>query len=505
MNRTLPFRTSSSQASLWLHAVVAATAAPLLFAGCSSLSLLEEKLKTSEDELGIVTRPYPGWETKAKATLDAIPTAEEKKAAASGKNQPHGAQAQAAQAQEATVKSAPPPIPAQPPVSTNVAPAAAADTGMTITPEQPTAVNPAGPAATVAPQVPVPSPSAPLPLPAESPAAPLNNPSVLAHPTPERPLAVTSAELAAPVPTPALHASADNSSGIPSAPKPQGQSSEQKKEPTPAERLAALMKQRGELLTAFKAEVERRRMSTENEQELRRLEQELRLLYLTAEQPDEAVRQIEALDVPEREAFTHLLMGLTTWMNADEAHRPTMRNAKVLREIRDAAGELAAASKLDVRNLAFCEKVESYGWYTEFSRNQFKPKQQVILYAEVENFTAEKTGDEAYETELQGSYQIFDSRGNLVDERELPRDKEVCRNYRRDYFLAYLIYLPDGLSPGNYRLELTVEDIKGSASRQKDPARSSRRSSPAEQAEKGSSSAYKGRKLGEGTIEFSVK
>jgi len=224
------------------------------------------------------------------------------------------------------------------------------------------------------------------------------------------------------------------------------------------------------------------------------------------EQPEEAVRQIEALEGPERDAFAHLLMGLATWMNADEARRPTLRNAKIVREIRDAAAELAAASKLDVRNLAFCEKVESYGWYKEFSRSQFKPKQQVILYAEVENFSALRIADDSFETELQGSYQIFDSRGSLVDERELPLDKEVCRNYRRDYFLTYLIYLPDGLSSGNYRLELTVEDKKGSAAHQeRTPNRSEKKEDKLVAKSPSSASSYKGRKLGTGTIEFTIK
>lgn len=265
------------------------------------------------------------------------------------------------------------------------------------------------------------------------------------------------------------------------------------------------MKQRSEFLTALKAEVGRRRNSTEDDEELTRLEKELRLVELASEQPEEAVRQIDALEGPERDAFAHLLMGLATWMNADEARRPTLRNAKIVREIRDAAAELAAASKLDVRNLAFCEKVESYGWYTEFTRSQFKPKQQVILYAEVENFTALRTNDNSFETELQGSYQIFDSRGNLVDERELPLDKEVCRNYRRDYFLAYLIYLPEGLSSGDYRLELTIEDKKGSALHQEPKSKYGEKEDKLAVKTSNSASSYKGRKLGSGTIEFTIK
>jgi hypothetical protein len=104
----------------------------------------------------------------------------------------------------------------------------------------------------------------------------------------------------------------------------------------------------------------------------------------------------------------------------------------------------------------------------------------VILYAEVENFTAEHKGGAGYETELQGSYVILDSSGQEVASRQLQLDKEVCRNHRRDYFLAYRIYMPEAISPGRYRLELTVEDLKARGK-------------------------YQGRKLGEGVIEFAIR
>jgi hypothetical protein len=81
---------------------------------------------------------------------------------------------------------------------------------------------------------------------------------------------------------------------------------------------------------------------------------------------------------------------------------------------------------------------------------------------------------------LQGSYQIFDAGGRIVAERQLPLDREICRNFRRDYFLAYPMYLPDSIEPGRYRLELTIEDLKASGE-------------------------YQGRKFGEGMIEFTIR
>lgn len=470
------------------------------------MNLLEGKLPISDEhDLGLVTHPYPAWDKKAKETLDRIPTAGQRErstisAAATGETEvlPE-VQVDATVTRE------------QPSVSNPASPAASPQTTAPV--EQPAPPAPIVPAAAVrkaaVPATDITSALAratggaiaaaalnttltPAPLPAS--AAVAETSPALVHPTRQQPLAVTGAEQA-PVSSPAA-------------------TGDKKNEPTSAERLSALIKQRSEFLTALKAEVSRRRNSTEDEEELVRLEKELRLVQLAGEQPEEAVREIESLDVVEKDAFAHLLMGLATWMNADEARRPTFRNAKIVREIRDAAAELAAASKLDVRNLAFCEKVESYGWYTEFAKSQFKPKQEVLLYAEVENFTAVRIADETYETELQGSYQIFDSQSKLVDDRELPLDLEQCRNYRKDYFLAYRIYLPDSLSPGKYRLELSIEDKKGSAIRHEPVTRgplpeTQRRNEKEDKLGKlavpSSASSYKGRKLGTGTIEFTIK
>ena len=239
-------------------------------------------------------------------------------------------------------------------------------------------------------------------------------------------------------------------------------------------------KEQRELIEALEAEIRRRRDSNATDDELPRLEQQLRLAYVAAGRLDDAVAAVESLDGQQREAYKNLMFGLGIWLSPDEARRAPLRTAKVLTSLREATTDLAAGSKLELRNLVFCERVDYFGWYTEFPRKEFQPKQQVILYVEVQNFAAEQKGPAGYETELHGSYEILDSSGQIVASRQLPPDKEICRNYRRDYFLAYRIYMPDSIAPGHYRLELTVEDLKASGK-------------------------YQGRKLGEGMIEFTIR
>jgi hypothetical protein len=237
---------------------------------------------------------------------------------------------------------------------------------------------------------------------------------------------------------------------------------------------------RTSLIDALEVEVKQRRAESTTDEELPRLEQQLRLAYVSAGRLDDAVAGVESLDATQREAYKNLMFGLGVWLSPDESRRPPLRSAKVLHSLRDATTDLAAAGKLEVKNLVFCERVDHFGWYSEFPRKEFQPRQQVILYAEVENFSAEHKGGAGFETELQGSYVILDSSGQEVASRQLQLDKEVCRNHRRDYFLAYRIYMPEGISPGRYRLELTVEDLKARGK-------------------------YQGRKLGEGVIEFAIR
>jgi len=250
--------------------------------------------------------------------------------------------------------------------------------------------------------------------------------------------------------------------------------------PSAAERQAQIDRAWRTLIESLEEDIRQRRTASPPDDELPRREQQLRLAYLGAGKLDEAVTAVESLPASQREAYKHLMFGLGIWLSPDESRRVALRAAKVLRSLREATRELAASSKLEIKNLVFCERVDYYGWYTEFPRYEFQPRQQVILYVEIENFAAEYKPPAGYETELHGSYEILDGSGQIVASRQLPPDREVCRNYRRDYFLAYRIYLPDAIAPGRYRLELTIEDLKAR-------------------------SAYQGRKLGEGTIEFTIR
>jgi hypothetical protein len=186
-----------------------------------------------------------------------------------------------------------------------------------------------------------------------------------------------------------------------------------------------------------------------------------RTLLLLDDRPDEAVASVRNWSTSEQDFLNHQL--LTLWQLLDRKGHPVRERRwdMALPHLREATSHLAAATgSLDVRALQFCREVNGYGQTVSFESGAFTAGQQVILYCEVENFTAERLSD-GFETHLKGSYHVIDAAGNRVAEQALAEDRQTSANFRRDYFLAYILYLPDQLGPGNYRLELTLEDLKG--------------------------------------------
>ncbi|MEN6407043.1 MAG: hypothetical protein ABFC77_11295 [Thermoguttaceae bacterium] len=116
-------------------------------------------------------------------------------------------------------------------------------------------------------------------------------------------------------------------------------------------------------------------------------------------------------------------------------------------------------ARLDVRNVTFCTEVHSYGCIKPFETTEFRPNQEVLLYAELEHFASEST-PKGYCTSLCSRYEVLDSQGRRVVEQKFSPTEEYCRNRRRDFFIGYRLQWPKNLAPGRYQLRLVIEDQK---------------------------------------------
>ncbi|AMV31008.1 hypothetical protein VN12_02755 [Pirellula sp. SH-Sr6A] len=184
----------------------------------------------------------------------------------------------------------------------------------------------------------------------------------------------------------------------------------------------------------------------------------LRMLYVSARKLDEALEPIEGLSDQENLYIRHQMQAMYEASNPDAMPVRSRHLSLVMNSQRLATNHLASVSNLEVRSTSFCTEVERYGVITKFPKYQFAPDQEVLLYCEIENVAAKEVRD-GFETQLQGSYEIVDSAGKRIAEQILPMEPDVCQNHRRDYFIVYKIYMPQQISPGQYKLRLTVEDM----------------------------------------------
>ena len=202
------------------------------------------------------------------------------------------------------------------------------------------------------------------------------------------------------------------------------------------------------------------RETPSTDESIRRIQEiKLRMLYVVQRRLDDALRPIEHLSDNENAFIAHEMQALFEATNPDAMPVRSRHWSLVMNNQREATNYLAAASNLEIKSLAFCTEVERYGVVTKFPKSQFQADQEVLLYCEIENVSAEKirTG---FETRLQGSYEIIDGQGRKVADQLLPMEPELCQNHRRDYFIVYKIYMPQQIASGSYQLKLTIEDMK---------------------------------------------
>jgi hypothetical protein len=191
----------------------------------------------------------------------------------------------------------------------------------------------------------------------------------------------------------------------------------------------------------------------------------LRMLYLAAGRRDDALKPITGAADATQEFWSEELFGLSTALDEQRMPDAQRRDAEAVQHLRTAASWLGQSSTLVTRNLAFCTEVQSFGIYKPFPKYEFKPGEEVVLYAEVENFSSENN-DKGYHTALKASYQIVDGRGARVAQQDYETTEEWCKNPRSDFFVRYFLYMPKRIYDGNYTLQLTVEDTLGNKAAQ---------------------------------------
>jgi hypothetical protein len=183
----------------------------------------------------------------------------------------------------------------------------------------------------------------------------------------------------------------------------------------------------------------------------------LRLMYLAAGRREDALSPLNGVSLAEQEFWSKELAGLANLLDQRDDRDQPQRIAEAARQLQQAVTRLNQSSPLAIHNLAFCTEVNSFGVYKPTPAQSFKPGQQLLLYAEIDNFVSEET-EKGYRTSLGSRYEILDGQGNRVAGEDFGQTDELCRNARRDFFVRYFLKLPKSLKAGQYTLQLMIED-----------------------------------------------
>lgn len=184
----------------------------------------------------------------------------------------------------------------------------------------------------------------------------------------------------------------------------------------------------------------------------------LRLLYLMANQQERALTAIPNIPPAEQEFWQQLIWGMANAL--DHQHMPEAKDraTQTITQLNSAIRRLQEQADLQIRHAAFCHQILYFGNYEKLPRNEFSPGQEVLLYAELDNFKSDPTADGQYRTLLRSSIEILSPNGELRKQIDFPATEDLCSTYRRDYFHNYQFRIPERMPLGPHVLKLTVFD-----------------------------------------------
>lgn len=184
----------------------------------------------------------------------------------------------------------------------------------------------------------------------------------------------------------------------------------------------------------------------------------LRQMYLLTDRQERALTAIPGIDPADQEFWQQVFWGMSNYLDVQHIPRPQDRATQTISQMNTAIRRLQEQADLQIRNVAFCRQIQYFGNYERFPRDEFRPGQEVLLYAEVENFKSEPTADGQYRTLLRSTIEILSPNGDLRKQIDFAATEDLCRNYRRDYFHNYQFTIPDRIPLGPHTLKLTVFD-----------------------------------------------
>lgn len=218
----------------------------------------------------------------------------------------------------------------------------------------------------------------------------------------------------------------------------------------------------GQLISVAESEIAQMQMGSTPEEKQHFIERHvhLRMLYLMSGQQERALEAIPGIDPADQEFWQQTFWAVSNYFDQEAIPDPSDRATQTVSQMRQATSRLQEKANLKLKNVAFCHKINSFGSYERFERDEYTPGRPVLVYSEIDNFTSELTAEGMYRTLLKSKIQIFKagSKGDLVAEIPFDPTEDLCRSVRNDYFHSYKFEIPRNISLGPHVMKLTVID-----------------------------------------------
>ena len=195
----------------------------------------------------------------------------------------------------------------------------------------------------------------------------------------------------------------------------------------------------------------------------------LRMMHLVAGEPNKAIRAIPGIESSEQEFWQQVLWAMSEYFADRTMPNHKDRVTETLSDLRRAIHRMRSQANLQVKNMNFCSRISSFGVYEKVGESRFRAGQQILIYAEIENFQSEEvvsSGAGVFKTRLSSTLEIHEAGESAQISTALRKESfsptvDMCASPRRDYFNAYTYVLPNDLPPGQYSLRLMVRDELG--------------------------------------------
>jgi hypothetical protein len=188
------------------------------------------------------------------------------------------------------------------------------------------------------------------------------------------------------------------------------------------------------------------------------------LRCVLANKPAEAFDLLHAYDKPTQEILLALLP-LAARLGEGGLERASPQEvAALIDQLNTLSTLLRGRTALMLEKPCFCHKIKGFGLYDPLPSNPAFPAaadgqhgERAQVYAEVRNFLS-RTDGKVYEIFVTGRLEIYGSDGRRWWVRGFRDDPARSLSARRDFFVSFDFYLPQGLPPGNYVLGVEVRD-----------------------------------------------